>query len=152
MDSRKLACLLGVAVTLVACGKTEPKSEASPSGGQIAAALPSTTSAAAPADLGIAIYPGAQTLMASHLLGSDKGSAIYDSAFKVTDKLEKVAGFYRDELSKLSDDKTKPVDLPVGEGFVHLMGGKDQSKVFDITMHAEGADVLFNIKTLINMK
>lgn len=152
MYLRNLVCMVGVATALGACGKSEPKSEALPSAGQVVAAVASSTSTAAPSDMGIAIYPSAETLMASHLLASDSGASMYDSAFKSTDKIEKVAGFYREELAKMSGDKAKVVELPMGEGFVHLIGGKDESKVFDITIHTEGAEVLFSIKTTVKAK
>lgn len=109
MDTKNLVCLVGVAA-LASCGKSEPKVESLPSAGQIVASVASRATAEVPA--GIAIYPGAQTLMASHLLTSDKSGAMYDSAFKSGDKPETVADFYRNELTRLAVTKARLLNSP----------------------------------------
>lgn len=147
-----VVCLLAAVSSMAACGKTEPKTEALPTGAQIVAAVANNASTAAPSDMGIAIYPGAETLMASHLLAGDAGGSMYDSAFKSADKPEKVAAFYRDELGRIAGDKTKFAEPPMGEGFIHLVGGNENSKVFDILIRSEGADTMFSIKTMVKVK
>lgn len=148
MDLRNFVCLVG-AFALVSCGKSEPKSEAMPSAGQIVAAVTSSSSSSATSDLGIAIYPGAETLMAPRKIAGDQSATMYDTAFKSADKPEKVASFYREELAKISGDKSKVTETPMGEGFVHLIGGKDINKTFDIVVRAEGTDTIFSIKTFV---
>lgn len=148
MDLKNLVCLVG-AVALVSCGKSEPKVEALPSAAQIVAAVASNSSTAGPSDMGIAIYPGAETLMAPRQITGDKSATMYDTAFKSADKPEKVAGFYREELAKISGDKSKVSEVPMGPGFVHLIGGKDINKTFDIVVRAEGTDTIFSIKTIV---
>jgi hypothetical protein len=153
MERRNLAlvCLLGAVTALTACGRSEPKTEAVPATVQAAAAGAGGAPAAGASEMGIAVYPGAETLMARHPLAGDKSATMYDSAFKSADKPEKVAAFYRDELGKLAGDKSKVSEPPAGEGFVHLIGGKDESRIFDITIRAEGADTIFSIKTIVKM-
>ena len=148
MELRYLVCLVSV-VALASCGKSEPKAEAPPSSGQIVAAVTSSSSTASPSDMGIAIYPGAETLMAPRKIAGDKSATMYDTAFKSADKPEKVASFYREELAKISGDKSKVTEPPMGEGFVHLIGGKDINKTFDIVVRAEGSDTIFSIKTIV---
>lgn len=151
MEGRKLVLvgLLGAVIAITSCGKSEPKAEATPSAGQIVAAVAGSTSTAGPTDMGIAIYPGAETLMAPHPLTGDASATMYDSAFKSADKPEKVAAFYRDELGKLFGDKSKIAEPPMGEGFVHLVAGDGVSKNFDIVVRPEGTDTIFSIKTIV---
>ena len=142
-------CLLVTVASLAACGKSEPKSEAMPTGAQVVAAVAGSAPAAGATEMGLAIYPGAETLMSGRPLGGDKSATMYDSAFKSADKPEKVAAFYRDELAKISGDKSKVSEPPMGEGFVHLVAANEGSKMFDVVIRSEGSDTIFSIKTIV---
>jgi hypothetical protein len=144
-----LACLLGAVTALSACGKSEPKTEALPAAAPASAATPSSSPAAGATEMGLAIYPGADTMMSGHKLAGDNSATMYDSAFKSADKPEKVAAFYRDELAKLAGDKSQVSEPPMGEGFVHLIGGKDESKYYDVMIRPEDAGTVFSIKTIV---
>jgi hypothetical protein len=151
MERRNLAlvCLLSAVTALSACSKSEPKTEALPAAAPASAATTSSSPAAGATEMGLVVYPGAETMMSGHRIGGDNTATMYDSAFKSTDKPEKVAAFYRDELAKLAGDKSKVSEPPMGEGFVHLIAAKDESKYYDVMIRPEDGGTVFSIKTTV---
>jgi hypothetical protein len=144
MKPRNFVCLLGTVAVLVACGKSEPKPEAAPGN------VPAATVAAAPAsgagDLGIALYPGMETLMEGHRIPGGNSGYVIDSAYKSADKPEKVAAYYREQLSKKFGSNGF-AETPAGEGMVHLIAGSEKAgQIFDIMIRAEGDGTVMSIR------
>lgn len=147
MELRNFVCLLGVVLTLVACGKSVNKVESA------TASTPAAATNSAPAsstgDLGIALYPGMVALMEGHRIPGGNSGYLIDSAYKSADKPEKVAAYYREQLGKKFGSNGF-ADTPMGEGMVHLVAGSEAAgQIFDITIRAEGDGAMVSIRSYV---
>lgn len=150
MRNLALACLLGAMSLLTACGKSEPKGDAAAAGASGGAAVASSASQTGPADLGIAIYAGAEMVREPHQLAGDKSGVMMDSVFKSADKPDKVAAFYREELKKAFQDQV--IETPMGEGMSQLQAGDpEKGKNFQILIRTDdsGSGTVFSIRYLV---
>lgn len=140
MKTVYLVFLFSMVFAIAACGKADNKADA--------VAAPASVSVPGAADSGIALYPGMVALMEGHRVPVGNGGFMIDSAYKSSDKPEKVAAFYRDLLGK-KFGSNGVADTPMGEGMVHLMAGAEgANQSLDITIRAEGDGTVVSIKTI----
>ena len=152
MKARNLAlvCLLGAISVRAASGKSAPTGDAAAGGASSGGAMAGGASQAAPANLGIAVYAGAEMVREPHQLGGDKSEVMMDSVFKSADESDKVADFYREELRKAFHDQV--METPMGDGKTQLQTGNPETgKNFQILVRTDDSEsgTVFSIRYLV---
>jgi hypothetical protein len=141
-DSTRVGLCIAAAA-MAACGKSPASGEAT----LAVRAVPTTNAAPNAAavegsdSLGVAVYPGAETLVAAHRIPG--GPIVAD--FKSPDKPERVVAFYRDLLSKKSGEGAQYLETPMGEGLARIQA-TDGKQGINIMVRPEGDGSIVGIQ------
>jgi hypothetical protein len=143
--------LLAVGATLAACGKAQMGTEAT-SAASARPTLLMSAPAASDGNLGVALYPGMVTLVGARGTPVAKRGTLIDATFKSADTPERIAAFYREQLSKRFGDETQFLEEPQAEGLIRIQASNGQSQSIEMSIRPEGADSIVTIQSLVKAK
>lgn len=145
---RLAAAAAAVATTALCCAHVQANGEAASPASSTAApasAVPTSTFGS----LGVALYPGMETVIGAHRRPVAKRGKMVSATFRSADPAEQVTAFYRQHLGRWFGDETRFQEAQAGSGVTHLQASAGESQAIEVSIRPEGARSIVSIQALV---